>query len=737
MKQRDDNVEAKWIGASEPVDQRMPIFRRAFEVQDAPTRAEIELCGLGQHELRVNGRVVDTGVFGPEWTDYRKSCATVRADITGLLRAGENVLGVMLGNGMYRVRGGGKRYTKFKGSFGEPCLWAKLTITHRDGSTQTVASDTRWRWTPGPITFSCIYGGEDHDARLDPIGWDSPGFDDAAWRDAQIAPGPGGRLRPALAPPVRVLERIEAKHVADIGPDRRVLDLGRNIAGRPTIEIEAPAGTEVRILTAELLGEQGAVHQKPIGSPTFSTFTSAGGRAAWTPRFSYTGFRYIQIEGAIESVTRVGAEVIGSSSAVVGRFACSSESINRIHALVIAAMRSNLQSVMTDCPHREKLGWTEQMYLLAPSLLMNFDLRGLYAKSMQDMAEAQRADGCVPTICPQYTQFKPPWDVFNDSPEWGSAIVQVPWEVFRHTGDATLVREHYVRMAAWVGYLASRADADGIIRYGLGDWYDIGPGDPGFGKLTTLGLTATATQCLNLKVMSACAKLVGRADDAARYAQQFEQARRAFNAAFFDASQGVYDNGSQCAQAMPLAIGLVEPGHARSVLDQLVADIRARENHISAGDVGFRYVLEALAQAGRSDIIAELLARRDPPSYAAQIERGATTLTEAWDANPRSSQNHMMLGHIVQWLHGWLAGIQIDFTRAEAPITFRPTPVDGIAFSIAEVALPDGMVVCRWERRDKTMVIRLATPLPARLVTPRGDVSTFALGEHEVVVSID
>jgi alpha-L-rhamnosidase len=515
--------------------------------------------------------------------------------------------------------------------------------------------------------------------------------------------------------------------VTEPRPGVRVYDLDQNFSGWPSIRLRGgEAGTTVKLITGELLDDAGMVTQKNSGSPAWFSYTTRGaGEETWHPRFSYTGFRYVQVEGDVEAIAHVEGHFIHAALPVVGQFSCSNELLNRIHDLILAAILSNMQSVLTDCPHREKLGWLEQAHLMAPSIMANFDASRYFAKICRDMREAQLETGCVPTIAPQYTTFKPPWDVFNDSPEWGSAMVLVPWHVFTRYGDTKILDENYDAMRRYVAFLGTRANADGIIDYGLGDWYDIGPGEPGVSKLTSKALTATAIYFRDLIVMEAVATTLAKTDDAKIFAAKAADTRGAFN-------ERVADRGaSQAACAMPLALDLVEAEHRAAFLNQLIADIRKRDNHITAGDIGFHFVVRALAEAGRSDVIFDLLTRTDPPSYGAILARGATTLTEAWDANPKNSQNHLMLGHAEAWFHEWLAGIQIDMTNAPSKqIIIRPTPVGDVKWVRASHDSVPGKVEVHWERDERRFALDVVVPTDATVCLPDGVVRSVDAGSH-------
>ncbi len=709
---------AKWIAAGDDV-KSLPIFRRAFAVEKPIRRAIAFLCGLGQHELRVNDRKAGDDFLEPGWTNYARTCLYVAHDVTPLLKRGENVLNALLGNGMYNVTGG--RYKKFKGSFGPPKLICHLRLDYADGTSDVIASDESWQVAPGPITFSCIYGGEDYDARLERI-------DEAAWKPAVMTNGPGGALRSSIAPPIRAMRTLKPARFTRPREGVHVYDLAQNISGYPKVAVAGAAGTKVTLTTGELLDADGLVSQKNTGSPVNFNYTLRGGGQVehWHPRFSYTGFRYVQVEGA--PLMELEADWTFAAAPSVGSFSCSNNLFNRIHDLINAAIVSNFQSVLTDCPHREKLGWLEQSHLMAESILFNCDAATFYAKIARDIRDAQHSNGCVPTIAPQYTTFGQQWDVFNDSPEWGSAAVINPWLIYQRCGDRVILEENYDVMARYVDYLHSREN-EGLIDFGLGDWYDIGEGDPGFSKLTSKAVTATAIYYRDVTIMRQTAKLLGCKDDVARYDAHADRIYEAFNSKLFDKAGRQYDRGSQTAQAMPLTLGLVDAKERAAVLEKLVRDIRRRENHITAGDIGFRFVLQALADAGRSDVIFDLLSRTDPPSYGSQLERGATTLTEAWDANPKNSQNHLMLGHAEQWFYERLAGIRVDFSQQPPrQIVIEPTPVGDITWARASYESVVGTIAVRWEKQPGG-AMRISATIPpnqaATIVLPVTDAASI------------
>ncbi|MGA3129816.1 MAG: family 78 glycoside hydrolase catalytic domain [Terracidiphilus sp.] len=714
---------AGWI-AAHPVDtngnEPVPLFRKTFTLSHPVARALLYASGLGQDELRLNGRKVSNDELTPGWSDYRETVYFDTYDVTALLRAGPNALGVMLGNGMYRVLKTPGRFTKFVGSYGEPKCTVQLHIDFTGGSSAEILSDGSWKTAPGPIMFSSTYGGEDYDARIEPRGWDRAGFDESLWRAASVVDGPGGTLTPEIAPPIRVMHIYAPVKVMHPKPNVTVYDLGQNFAGWPEIAVTGKAATTVKLIPGELLNKDGLVWQRSSGSPQWFSYTLRGiesGKSieTWHPRFSYYGFRYVQVEGAEENGVRIVSlrgEAVHSSSQQIGEFASSDEMLNRIHALILRAIENNSVSLFTDCPHREKLGWLEETHLMAPSLLYDFDFAGLYAATARNIADVQRKDGpeagMVPTIAPQYTVFEPKYAIFNDSPEWGSAAVLAPWLVYQRTGDRAFLAAQYGVMRAYAAYLGSRAH-DGIVDYGLGDWFDIGPGDAGVSQLTTAGVTGTAIYYQDLKSLEQTAAVLGRDEDSEAYAKQAALVRALFNAKFFDAAQHRYDKGSQTAQAMPLALGMVPEDERTAVLDALVKDIRSHQNHTTSGEVGFHYEVEALLAGGRSDVLLDMLERTDAPSYGYILAQDATSLTEAWDGG--HSQDHFMLGSAEEWFYRGLGGLNLNLQRQGASrLILHPVVVGNIAWARARYRSAIGEIESEWHRGAAATVYRFTVP---------------------------
>jgi hypothetical protein len=706
---------AQWISGA--AGTALPIFRKEFAVSKTLSRALVSVCGLGQFELRVNGSNVSDAVMEPSWTNYTKNCHYVTYDVSKALVQGNNAMGVLLGNGMYNVPTS-SRYAKFTGSFGSPKLILRLQMEFTDGSKDAVVSDTSWTTASGPITFTSIFGGEDFDARQEPAGWDKSGFAASAWKPATVASGTAPSLVARSAPPVKVMQEFASPKVTQPQSGVFVYDLGQNFAGWPELSVQGTAGSTVKLTPGELLSG-GKVSQASSGSPVWFSYTLKGsGTEVWHPRFSYTGFRYVQVEGAVPADQAAGfpgkpqiasltGKFIYASAENVGRFTSSDQDLSKIHALILAAVRSNLQNIITDCPHREKLGWLETSHLLFPSIMFNYDVAAFYEKFIRDARDAQTSSGLVPDIAPEFTVFS---GDFRDSPEWGSAFVINPWYLYQVYGDRAPLDEHYANMKRYVSYLGGKASGN-IVSYGLGDWYDVGPAAPGNSQLTSAGVTATAIYSQDLQVMQKAAQLLGNQADATQFQTTLTTTTNAYNTKFLTAG-GSYDRNSQTANAMPLALGLVPTNQQAAVLSSLVGAVTAAKNQVTAGDIGFAYLIRALSQAGRGDVIYSMLKQSTGPGYLDQLNHGATSLTEAWDANPADSQNHAMLGHADEWLYNGLGGINPDPTGPGFKKFFiHPQPQTGLASVDAEYHSIRGLIVSNWQQSGTGLTLSVTVPV--------------------------
>ena len=714
-----DLWQAKWLTTAEREENLL--LRREFTVKPDLRRAVVHVTGLGQYEVFFNGVKAGADVLSPGWTDYDETVLYDTRDVTALMRTGANAVGLSLGNGMMHVVRPPGRFAKFLGSFGLQRAIMHLRLEYVDGSVDTIGTDETWRTHAGPITFSNIYGGEDYDARLVQAGWNRPGFNDAAWPPAVVFDGPSGVLRGQshAAEPIAPIETRQVTAVRELSPGVVRYDFGQNASFMPRLRVSGPAGSVVKLTAGEVVNADGTINRSTMGgahrgSAWWQYTKATNGEETWFPQFYYLGSRYLYTElnpaaegGALPKVESVEMVIVHSTAEPVGHFATSDPTLNRIRDLVRWAQRSNMMSILTDCPHREKLGWLEQNHLNGPALRYEWDLARLAAKNLQDMAEAQTVDGLIPNIAPEYTEFK---GTYRAAAEWGASFIMVPWQQFLFTGDDALLRDYYGAMQRYFAYLESRS-AGGLLTEGLGDWYDQELGKPGRANLTPAPITATAHYYQDATVLAKIAALLGHADEAKDFATKAEAIRAVYNRELFKpGTPELYGTGSQTSVALPLALGIAESEQRETVLAALLKDIAAR-GHSSAGAIGTGYLFRALTDAGHADLICRLITNPDMPGYAYQLKQGNTSLAESWTAQPGASQNHFFLGQVMEWFYHDLAGIRPDeATPGFKHIIIRPQPVGDLKWVEATYASVHGPIEVRWDRVDGEFTLKVRIP---------------------------
>lgn len=687
--------ESKSLWAkADTLSRRSIILRRSFKPWKTIKKAELRICGLGFYELTINNKKVGDAEFAPLWSDYDKSIFYNLYDVTSYLQLGYNEIRVLLGNGFYNEQGG--RYHKLRISFGPPTLKFFLYVIYEDGMRERLLSDENWEWAPSPIVFNSIYGGEDYDARIEPTDW----------KPVVIQEAPKGLLRKQIAKPVKIMEQFPVKKTLR-KDSLMVLDMGQNLAGYPEITVSGKPGQYLKITPAETLTPEGLCNQKQTGRPHYYTYILKGeGKETWHPRFSYYSYRYLQIEGDIKVLKDIKSCFIYNSALRIGEFECSNPLINDTHKLIDRAIRSNWQAVWTDCPAREKLGWLEQDWLNGEALVYNYDAQSMIEQTMQNIVDAQHEDGSMPEIAPEYTQFTGSWArPFQESPEWGGAIIALPMLYWQHYGELSLAREYYEPMKRYINYLASQ-DSAYILKMGLGDWYDYGPGRAGFSQNTPMPLVSTAHYYQWMCYMYVLAKQLGKRDEAYAFNQRAENIRQAFNREFYDAKRKTYGTGSQCSLALPLYLKLVPEKDYQAVLQNLIKDIHQHGDRLTTGDVGNRYLFYTLAKNGHRELLYKMLNHYDVPGYGYQIKKGQTTLTEQWNPDHGASMNHFMMAHIENLLIPDLLGIQ----RNGDLIEIAPHPVGDLTWCKGSTMSAQGKVSVSWKIKKDKFIMDIDIP---------------------------
>jgi alpha-L-rhamnosidase len=737
--ERKDWEGAKWIGYEEIPDSLLlvpgvhgngnnlgevakkrtavPLFRKEFDASKKIAKAFVFVTGLGHYELYINGVKTGDHYLSPGWTDYRKTVLYNSFDVTKNLKKGKNVIGAIAGNGFYNINR--ERYRKLVIAQGAPKLILKLKVEYADGSSDILISDESWKSSPSPITFSSIYGGEDYDAQLEQSGWDKPGFDDNLWKSALAVKEPEGLLKPESDFPVKIEETISVNKITQKGDSCFIYDFGQNASAIIKIKVKGQKGQVVKFTPGELLGEDSLVTQKATGGPYYFSYTLKGsGEEIWLPRFTYYGFRYVQVTGAVPAKSKNPANLpvlsdiqmlhTRNSSPVTGSFSCSNELFNSVYDLINWSIKSNLASVATDCPHREKLGWLEQTHLMGNSIRYIYDIHNLYNKIIDDMIEAQLENGLVPDIAPEYVPFA---GGFRDSPEWGSACVILPWNMYEWYGDTSAIRKAYPMMKNYLAYLEKMA-VENILSHGLGDWYDLGPKSPGEAQLTPKSLTATSIYFYDVKLLGKMAGILNLETDAEYYNNLAEKIRISFNKKFLDPATKVYSTGSQTAYSMPLYFGMADDSCKTEIILNLVKSINESNKALTAGDIGYRYLLRVLEQEGLSQLIFDMNYRSDVPGYGYQLSKGATALTESWAALKYVSNNHMMLGHLMEWFFSGIGGIrQFPGSAGYQKFLIQPEIIGDLTSAEASINTNNGTVSTSWHIENEYLTLKVIIPV--------------------------
>ena len=753
--------KARWIGAPESVIAPgpsqtnvalpgLPVFRKRFDVQKPIRKALVHVTGLGQYELFLDGVKVGKRVLDPAWSVYEKSVYYSSFDITKPLSKGSHAFAVMLGKGFYNTVGDRRVHGVHATRPLKLILQAHLY--YADGSEELVVSDESWKVANGPITHSAILGGEDFDARKLPSDWMTVRFNDAAWAPAMLTDGPGGALMAAESPALSVHRVFEPVLVDEPKPGVFVYDFGQNAAGIPRLTVQGPAGAKVRLIPAEQRkgmaprrnDGRGLVDQAGVGSPNYWEYTLRGdpGGETWTPQFTYGGFQYVQVGGATipgrtnpsgkPVVKHLVSLQLRNDSADVGTFTCSDPMFNGADRIVDWAVQANMSHVLTDCPHREKLGWLEVSYLMGTSIAQRYDIAAFYSKVTRDIEDSQSSDGRVPTVAPAYPAFS---GGFAYTPEWGAAAVVLPFQLYSIYGDRRLLAARYTCMRRFVDYMEATSK-DLVPVAGLGDWYDYGHGKPvGESQFTPVQLSAMATFHRCAMIVGSAAEVLGKADDAKHYRALAARVAASFDTHFLTAPDEYRNSGSpQTANAMAIVSGIVPENRAAPFLDRIVDDLARRGYQQTAGDIGYWYLLESLARNGRSEVIDRMVNRTNMGSYGFILNNRWTSMPEAWDADTGVSMNHCMLGHVQDWFIQHVAGLRpAPGTSGFARAVFEPGEVARINSATASYDSVHGTYRTSWKRESDgglTLSVRVPVNTTAELLVPCADQSEVREGRR-------
>jgi alpha-L-rhamnosidase len=724
-----DAWQGQWIGAmfagGTHTTSPAPLLRTRFMLDRPVSQARLYATALGLYEPHLNGQLVGADLLTPGWTDYAIRVQYQVYDVTALLRSGENVLGAILGDGWYCGYVGWRERQRYGD---RPRFLAQLAITFEDGSIQTIATDEQWKLTYGPILESDMQMGESYDARRELDGWDLPGYDDTHWLPIMPFADPGIALTAMRGPTVRRIREIqpveEPREIKEGHESKWIFDLGQNMVGRVRLKISGASGTTITLRHAEALNPDGTLYTTNLrrARQTDHYTLRGGGEERYEPRFTFHGFRYVELSGYGQQASRdmITGIVIHSAMPLTGSFSCSDPLINQLQHNIEWGQRGNFVDVPTDCPQRdERLGWTGDAQVFIRTAAFNMDVAGFFAKWTRDLEDAQSPEGAYPTVAPN-----PGIAGIDGGPAWADAGIICPWTIYQCYGDDRLLQERYESMRRYVSFLAETS-RDGLRNFpeyagwpGFGDWLALDGSEGRFGG-TSKELIGTAFFAYSARLLGQIAAALGKPEDAERYQQLFQDVRRAFQSRFVTPG-GLVAGGTQTSYVLALHFDLLPENLRREAVAELVRDIQQRGMHLSTGFVGTPYINFVLSDHGRSDIAYALLRQTTWPSWLYSVTQGATTIWERWDGwthdkgfqDPSmNSFNHYAYGAIGAWLYAVVGGIDLDSEHpAYKHIIMRPQPGGELTSATTELRSMYGLIRSAWTITSQAFSWRIVIP---------------------------
>ena len=731
------NWKGAWISDSRDRDlRRAPYFRKGIALTKKVRTARAYIAAAGLYELYINGHRIGDHRLDPMYTRFDRRNLYVTYDVTADLRSGENVVGLLLGNGWYNHQSTAVWYFHEAPWRSRPSFCLDIRVTYEDGSVETISSGKGWKTSLSPIVLNSIYTGEHVDDRLEQAGWNNTGFIDTTWKDVIFRPVPSRLIAAQALHPIRDVEEVHPVSVTHIGDSVWLFNLGRNIAGVSRLRIKGPAGTRIVLKHGERLYPNGRLDQSNISvhyRPTDNTdpfgtdiyILSGKGEEEFMPKFNYKGFQYIEITAPPDlqlTKENLTAYFMHSDVPPVGAVSSSNPMIDKLWKATNNSYLSNLFGYPTDCPQREKNGWTGDAHIAVETGLYNFDGITVYEKWLADHRDEQQPNGVLPSIIPSSG-----WGYeWGNGPDWTSTIALIPWNIYLFYGDKKLLTDCYDNIRRYVDHIYDISPS-GLTTWGLGDWIPVS-------KLPPVVFTSSVYFYVDASILARAAALLGKEEDGIKYTALAERIKNAFNDKFLDKTTGIYEQGMQTELAMPLYWGLVPDDMKSKVAANLAKKVAADGNHLNVGLLGTKALLNALSENGYADVAYRVASTETFPSWGWWIVNGATTLYENWtiDAKSDMSLNHIMFGEIGAWMYKGLAGILPDPSQPGfRHILLRPHFVPGLDHFEASHEGPYGTIRSSWKKEGKVIMYTVTVPpnSTATLELPGQNGATGQAGE--------
>lgn len=751
------NWLAQWIGDGKKMPDNLvgfykndpaPLLRKDWEIKKPVASARLYITGLGYYEAYLNGKKVGDHVLDPGWTSFDKTILYNTFDVTDLLQQGKNTWGVMLGNGFYNP----VPMTIFKPlreflTIGRPAVLGQLEITYTDGKKDRIMTDLTWKTIPGPVLRNNVYLGEHYDARAEVAGWNLPDGNLSGWRSVVFANAPGGQLKSQMQPPIRETATVKPVRMTETRPGEFVFDMGQNFAGVVRLKVKGEKGTKITLRYGEDVYSDGRVNlmttvagqhkrvwdadRSAEGEPQTawqedSYILKGGKEEIWQPRFTFHGFRYVEVTGFPGRPTLDNIEGVRLSADLekVGEFCCSDELINKIERAVEWTFLSNVFSVQSDCPGREKLGYGGDITATTDAFCYLFDMSNFHTKTVYDYRDAARPSGAMTETAPYMGIADSGFGDGSGPVGWQLAFGIAQKKLYDYYGNKRIIADNYDVFKKQVEFLRSQADND-IITHCISDHEMLENPRPE-------ALTATAHYYHHVILLAEFAELLGKKEDKATYSLLSENIKKAFIDRFYKPG-GIYDSNLQTTQAFALHYDLIPEGKQSEVFNQLINVLDRDKKHIHTGIFATPMLLNELSENGRNDLAYQLVTNRDFPGWGYMIEKGATTIWETWAYSDNVySHNHPMFGTVNEWFYRSLLGINGESAGFE-DVRINPRPVEGLSWAKGSYNSIKGKIGVDWQKTDGNFAMNVSIPtgMNASIYVPNAGKKTVYEGNED------